>query len=296
MLQKQKKRNFIIVAIIVLFVVILLNVFVNILIHFNKVKISYTKIPFIYTKGVMAIGNPKEYFIMDSGAPYSYFYKNGYKKSFVAVSWVYDVHGKRKIAPFFFFPQIECYKSQFFLSDLIGEYDVHEASPKNNSFVAGILGMDVIGRANWHFDLSNCTMESLPLDSVIKIPSDALVWIYSDNRTPEVKLNVCDLKCKALIDFGCNVDLCLDSLQIAKICKQNKTYSTLIDTTFGLFSWDLTENYYFDSLKIGNRYYNDVHISNHKFRNLIGLRFFRRFDYLFWDSKHKKVYVWNKEK
>ncbi|MBO4738152.1 MAG: hypothetical protein J5606_01175 [Bacteroidales bacterium] len=295
MLQKRKKRNFIIVTIIVLFV-ILLNVFVNILIHFNKAKISYTKIPFNYVKGQIAIGNSPKCFIMDSGAPYSHFYKNDYMKYFVAFSWAYDTHRKGKIVPFFFFPQIECYKSQFFLSDIIGKYDVLEVSPQNNSFVAGILGMDVIGSANWHFDLSNCTMESLPLDSVIKIPSNALEWTYIDNKTPEVDLNVCGLQCKALIDFGCNVDLCLDSLQIVEICKQNKPYSTLIDTTFGLFSWDLSKCYYFDSLKIGNIYYDDIHISKYKYCNLVGLRFLRHFDFLFWDSKHKKVYMWNKEK
>ena len=53
-----------------------------------------------------------------------------------------------------------------------------------------------------------------------------------------------------------------------------------------------TVHYSFDNLSVNNYKMDSVNVIE-GVKNAIGLEFMRRFDHLFWDSRHPKVYLWN---
>ena len=60
----------------------------------------------------------------------------------------------------------------------------------------------------------------------------------------------------------------------------------------GLLGQQQVDVFKYDTLYVNDKQYSNVRIDGGE-RNLIGLGFMRRFDHLFWDSRHRKVYLWN---
>ena len=249
--------------------------------------------PLYYTNGMATIRADKHAFVMDSGSSSSIFFKNKYQKFFIGFSKITDAHAKTRFIPIFFFPQIEIAELHFKITNIVGNY-IHEIFAIDSS-IKGIFGRDIIRATNWHFNLANNVIETMDIDSNIVIPKKSITFAYQNEKIPQTKVNVNGLIYEMLIDIGCNVDLCFDSLQIAEICTKNKYRNKQKDTISSTFSKDLMDGYIFDSLTIEDISYSNIHINVIQNKNIIGMKFFRRFDHLFWDSGNKKVYLWNDE-
>lgn len=159
--------------------------------------------------------------------------------------------------------------------------------------IKGTIGMNILRKANWLFALKSQKAEAFPLDSIVPIPTDAVILSYHGCLRPLTDLNINGQRVKnVLIDTGFDQDLQLshqtEKIELGEISKQGSAECiTLI--TKEMVQYNISK-----SVKINSRSYQNVNVifSN---KNLLGLGFMRRFDYLFWDSKHKKVYLWNDE-
>ena len=180
---------------------------------------------------------------------------------------------------------------ELYISDFTYITTKETVNSRTFPFIKGIVGMNVIQKSNWFFDLKTHQAESFPLDSIVPIPTDTVALSYHGCLVPLTDLDVNGHRIKnVLLDTGFNQDLQLDD-------------ATLIEKFGEVVKQDTGECITFDEKRMVVDYtLKDVNINSKSYRNvilsfgnsrLLGLGFMRRFDYIFWDSKHKKVYLWN---
>ncbi len=156
-----------------------------------------------------------------------------------------------------------------------------------------ILGMNIIKQANWHISFVDSIIEVFPLDSSMLIPEDAICFKYQRGRRPMTYLNINGRKVKnVLLDTGSDSDLKL--CEKDAFCVLGNIVSAKTDTVVVITpqSQKLYVQNVYEEVKINGSIYENVKVTRFN-KNLVGLGFMRRFDHLFWDSKHKKVYLWN---
>lgn len=184
---------------------------------------------------------------------------------------------------------------ELYISDFAyttGKETVHS---KSFPLIKGIIGMNVIQKANWLFSLKAQKAETFPLDSIVPIPTDAVTLSYRGWLRPLTNLNINGYRVKnVLIDTGFNRDLLLSDTtlmaEFGEVIRQDTVECITFDEK------RMAVENIFNSVNINSKPYQNVNVSyNGQSENLIGLGFMRRFDYLFWDSKHKKVYLWNEK-
>lgn len=66
----------------------------------------------------------------------------------------------------------------------------------------------------------------------------------------------------------------------------------MISTFLTLFDTHTVKNITFSELYINERLYKNIQVLQQKTR-LLGSKFLKRFDKVFWDSKNLTVYMWN---
>lgn len=161
--------------------------------------------------------------------------------------------------------------------------------------IKGIIGTNVLRKANWLYSLKLHKAAAFPLDSIVSIPDDAITFSYHEHwRLPltDLAINGQILK-NVLIDTGFDEDLLLKDgtdapINLGEVIQQDSVERIAINS-----KWMLQKKV-FKSVKVNSKSYQNLNvILGGNSRNLLGLGFMRRFDYIFWDSKHKKVYLWN---
>ena len=98
---------------------------------------------------------------------------------------------------------------------------------------------------------------------------------------------------RVLVDMGSTMDFCLIKSNLSK-CHKKGHFQTSITNVDGLLGSESLNMCTFDYLWVDTGLYQNVSINEGK-RNLVGMRFLSRFDHLFWDGRHRKVYLWNDE-
>lgn len=224
--------------------------------------------------------------VFDTGADFSYISSNkiGFP-FFLFLSLVYDGDGNNKILPMYF--------TQYFeVNDKVKIKNFTYISGfKNNRFKA-IIGMNVLSKLNMLFLSTQNTLDIKSFDFKPQIPSSATILQYKDRISPKVTLRLDNVVIDdILIDTGFDGDLAIDEHYIEKL-KSNHSCDSMISTFLTLFDTHTVKNITFSELYINERLYKNIQVLQQK-KRLLGSKFLKRFDKVFWDSKNLTVYMWN---
>lgn len=224
--------------------------------------------------------------IFDTGAQSSYISSNniGFPIFLFPVS-VNDGEGNNKILPMYF--------TQYFeVNDKVKIKNfAYFSGPINNQFEA-IIGMNVLSKLNILFLSTQNTLDIKSFDFKPQIPSSATILQYKDRISPKVTLRLDNVVIDdILIDTGFDSDLAIDEHYIEKL-KSNHSCDSMISTFLTLFDTQTVKKITFSELYINKRLYKNIHVVQLKGR-LLGSKFLKRFDKVFWDSKNLTVYMWN---
>ncbi|GEM_PF-3917805 len=165
----------------------------------------------------------------------------------------------------------------------------------------GIIGMDVINRANWFFDLKNETAAIFIRDSVVAFPDNAMVFTYTLTGThPEVSLYINEIRFRNVrIDTGSYHTIDLHTKDIDEI---NRAYPDNYIGTDSVFSVSLFD----ERIRKASHTYQNVLINrsvfidtltiyeneNRQDRRRIGFGLLKQFNYFFMDTKNRRIYLW----
>lgn len=225
--------------------------------------------------------------VFDTGADFSFIPSNNIGfPIFLFFSLVYDGDGNNKILPMYF--------TQYFeVNDKVKIKNFTYISGfKNNRFKA-IIGMNVLSKLNMLFLSTQNTLDIKSFDFKPQIPSSATILQYKDRISPKVTLRLDNVVIDdILIDTGFDGDLAIDEHYIEKL-KSNHSCDSMIRTNHTLFDTQTVKKIIFSELYINERLYKNIHVVQLKKRRLLGSKFLKRFDKVFWDSKNLTVYMWN---
>lgn len=224
--------------------------------------------------------------IFDTGAQSSYISSNniGFPIFLFPVS-VNDGEGNNKILPMYF--------TQYFeVNDKVKIKNfAYFSGPINNQFEA-IIGMNVLSKLNMLFLSTQNTLDIKSFDFKPQIPSSATILQYKDRISPKVTLRLDNVVIdEILIDTGFDGDLAIDEHYIEKL-KSNHSCDSMISTFLTLFDTQTVKKITFSELYINKRLYKNIQVLQQK-KRLLGSKFLKRFDKVFWDSKNLTVYMWN---
>ena len=224
--------------------------------------------------------------IFDTGAQSSYISSNniGFHIFLFPVS-VNDGEGNNKILPMYF--------TQYFeVNDKVKIKNfAYFSGPINNQFKA-IIGMNVLSKLNMLFLSTQNTLDIKSFDFKPQIPSSATILQYKDRISPKVTLRLDNVVIDdILIDTGFDGDLAIDEHYIEKL-KSNHSCDSMISTFLTLFDTQTVKKITFSELYINKRLYKNIQVLQQK-KRLLGSKFLKRFDKVFWDSKNLTVYMWN---
>mgnify|MGYP000136435905 FL=1 len=224
--------------------------------------------------------------IFDTGAQSSYISSNniGFPFFLFPVS-VKDGEGNNKILPMYF--------TQYFeVNDKVKIKNfAYFSGPINNQFEA-IIGMNVLSKLNMLFLSTQNTLDIKSFDFKPQIPSSATILQYKDRISPKVTLRLDNVVIDdILIDTGFDGDLAIDEHYIEKL-KSNHSCDSMISTFLTLFDTQTVKKITFSELYINKRLYKNIQVLQQK-KRLLGSKFLKRFDKVFWDSKNLTVYMWN---
>lgn len=224
--------------------------------------------------------------VFDTGADFSFIPSNNIGfPIFLFLSLVYDGDGNNKILPMYF--------TQYFeVNDKVKIKNFTYISGfKNNRFKA-IIGMNVLSKLNMLFLSTQNTLDIKSFDFKPQIPSSAIILQYKDRIRPKVTLRLDNVVIDdILIDTGFDGDLAIDEHYIEKL-KSNHSCDSMISTFLTLFDTHTVKNITFSELYINERLYKNIQVLQQK-KRLLGSKFLKRFDKVFWDSKNLTVYMWN---
>lgn len=224
--------------------------------------------------------------VFDTGADFSFIPSNNIGfPIFLFLSLVYDGDGNNKILPMYF--------TQYFeVNDKVKIKNFTYISGfKNNRFKA-IIGMNVLSKLNMLFLSTQNTLDIKSFDFKPQIPSSAIILQYKDRIRPKLTLRLDNVVIDdILIDTGFDGDLAIDEHYIEKL-KSNHSCDSMISTFLTLFDTHTVKNITFSELHINERLYKNIQVLQQK-KRLLGSKFLKRFDKVFWDSKNLTVYMWN---
>ena len=224
--------------------------------------------------------------IFDTGADFSFIPSNNIGSPiFLFLSLVYDGDYNNKILPI-------CFTQNFEVNDKVKIKNFTYISGfKNNNFKA-IIGMNVLSKLNMLFLSTQNTLDIKSFDFKPQIPLSAIILQYKDRIRPKVTLRLDNVVIDdILIDTGFDDDLSIDEHYIEKL-KSNHSCDSMIRTYYTLFDTQKEKKIIFSELYINERLYKNIHVVQSK-KRLLGSKFLKRFDRVFWDSKNLTVYMWN---
>ena len=224
--------------------------------------------------------------LFDTGAQSSYISSNHIGIPILLVPvLVSDGAGKNKISPMY-------YQQSFEINDKVKFKRFSYFSVSSNNQFEAIIGMNILSKLNMLFTSTKNSLDIMSLDYKPQIPSSATILQYKDRISPKVTLRLDDeVIDDILIDTGFDGDLSIDEHYIEKL-KSNHSCDSTISTNKTLFQTQIVKNITFSELYINKRLYKNIHVVQLKGR-LLGSKFLKRFDKVFWDSNELKVYMWS---
>ena len=164
---KKAKKVFVGVAVFITIIVVLYLLFGYFCVQTSVPKGKYNFS--ISNTGLMVLESD---FVFDSGSSISVLYDKQSKAFPVFLTWISDYHKKMIIKSIYYAGRnvSENYPVNHFLCVIDSGFYRPDKS------LLGILGMNVIQRANWHFSFRDSILEVLPTSMSTTIPEDALCW------------------------------------------------------------------------------------------------------------------------
>ena len=226
--------------------------------------------------------------VFDTGAQFSYISSNNNNigfSFFLFPASVNDTDGNKKKLPMYF-------TSNFEVNDKVKIKKFSYITDSSNNQFEAIIGMNVLSKLNMLFTPTQNTLDFKSFDFNPQIPSSAIILQYKDKITPKVTLRLDnEVIDNILIDTGFDNDLSIDEHYIEKL-KSNHACDSMMSSIETLFDAQTAKNITFSELYINKRLYKNIHVLQLK-RRLLGSKFLKRFDKVFWDSKNLTVYMWN---
>lgn len=215
--------------------------------------------------------------VFDTGADFSYISSNKIGFPFLSPVLVNDGEGNNKILPMYF--------TQYFeVNDKVKIKNFAYFSGFKSNRIKAIIGMNVLSKLNMLFLSTQNTLDIKSFDFKPQIPSSATILQYKDRISPKVTLRLDnEVIDDILIDTGFDGDLSIDEHYIEKL-KSNHSCDTMIRTNHTLFDTQKVKKIIFSELYINERLYKNIHVVQLK-KRLLGSKFLKRFDKVFWDSK-----------
>ena len=226
--------------------------------------------------------------VFDTGAEFSYISSNNNNigsSFFLFPVSVTDTDGnKKKLAMYF--------TSNFEVNDKVKIKKFSYFTDSSVNQFEAIIGMNVLSKLNMLYTPTQNTLDFKSFDFKPQIPSSAIILQYKDRITPKVTLRLDnEVIDDILIDTGFDNDLSIDEHYIEKL-KSNHSCDSMVSSVETLFDAQAAKNITFSELYINKRLYKNIHVLQLK-RRLLGSKFLKRFDKVFWDSKNRTVYMWN---
>ena len=276
---------------IVLFIIIFCLLLGYIILDSALVTSTYGRVYFSNSNNGIIIKNG---FIFDTGANGSCFSntKDIEMSVFLFPIFISDTYGSQKIVPAFFGKKLS-------INDKVSFHNfIFISSPEvfsNHSFmnIKGIIGMNMIYKTNFYISFVDNYIEFMPKDSIMNFPISAICLNFEDSITPTCSMKIGDVVFdNILIDTGFDRDLALKESDIDNYFNLLSDYTTNITTNNTLFNVKEIKTISFNRLRLNLREYKDVVIISSN-KRLLGLKFFKRFNHVFWNNKDRKVYFWN---
>lgn len=224
--------------------------------------------------------------VFDTGADFSFIPSNNIGFPFFLFPvLVNDGEGNNKILPMYF--------TQYFeVNDKVKIKNFAYFSGFKSNRIKAIIGMNVLSKLNMLFLSTPKTLDIKSFDFKPQIPSSATILKYKDRICPKITLRLDnEVIDDILIDTGFDGDLSIDEHYIEKL-KSNHSCDSMIRTNNTLFDTQKVKKIIFSELYINERLYKNIHVVQLK-KRLLGSKFLKRFDKVFWDSKNLTVYMWN---
>ena len=233
--------------------------------------------------------------IWDTGAEQSLFFEefiHPYSKTIVGIMPVIDYAFNFTMAKLYFSKSIQ-------LSDNVEIrnvfYNVIDTATTLQNF-NGIIGMNVINKANWLIDFSNNTIQSLSKhNSYTPKEKYKLCLSYKNSKRPKVNIIIQGVEIKDVVmDSGFKEgELILFKEDIEKINQISIPVDTSKFYSQGLRGNKIPEPLYiYDCVTINSVPIDSLKIIQSEHRRLIGLNFFKKFERIYLDTKTKRFYFY----
>lgn len=241
-------------------------------------------------------------FIFDTGASHSVFFLDSiniliYQKYFYKKIHLKDSSGKNEVN-----------QSLLFDSLNIGNLTVNNAFffTKNKESLPsvvknynGIIGMNLIGKANWLFDMKNNTFTVLDKDSLFNIPNQHLILKYKlSNNIPYTSITIGHKTIDdVLIDTGAAnswFDLSMENLKYLNNLYDAKSIDTLSAVGIHNIKTTLLE-YTYENVNIANYTMDYVRVGliQKPQKQLLGYEIIKKFNYIFINSEYEYICLFN---
>ena len=161
-----------------------------------------------------------------------------------------------------------------------------------NLNIMGIMGMNVIGRANWLIDFKDSSLHIMTKNdeyAVTDMPQLSLT--YRRSRTPKTTLNIAGITINdILVDSGFDADIMLLEKEIEQINRYILPIDTTTRSSSGLYAENILEKkYIYHNITINGYTFDKLGIvQGGSSRRLIGMGFFQKFDKVFLNTKKKE--------
>ena len=235
--------------------------------------------------------------LWDTGAKHSLFFDkftHQFTKTKVGVTKITD-YAFNTILDYLYFSSSVKLDNQIEIKNLF--YNIIKETPNIQSLeLDGILGMNVICKANWLIDFSNKTIQILS-KNIYHLPKDNYNFYlsYKKSKSPKVSIVVQGVEIEdVLVDSGfLRGELTLFKEDIEKINHIKPPVDTTSYNSKGLYENEMDEvQYTYDSLIVNSVSINSIQIIQSEHRRLIGLSFLKRFNSIYLDTKAKRFYFY----
>jgi len=167
-------------------------------------------------------------------------------------------------------------------------------NPNDNKNDDGVLGIEVMSKGIWKFDFRNNVLSfASDIDSFKEINQSEIFPATFNEQSIAVEVNFGNDNVKRMpVDLEFNGDLLMPLNEFKSISKSSQTFANV-----GRFKTPTQQTLVntlsvFDTVNIGHNFFGTFVSSNETVKErLIGLAFFRRFDYVIFDFINKRIYI-----
>ncbi len=167
-------------------------------------------------------------------------------------------------------------------------------NPKDNKNDDGVFGGDLMSKGIWKIDFKNDELTfASNIDSFKEISQTEVLPALFDRESITIDVSFENNVIKTMaIDLGYNGDLLMPLKEFNKISSQNKTFTTPAQFKTPVSDTIINSLSIFDTININHNWFFTIVSSNETVKErLIGLQFFRRFNFVIFDFINKQIYI-----